>query len=149
MNFLIDTCVVSEFVRLKPSPRVLAWFGDVPEARIYLSDITLGEIRKGILRLSDVTKARRLQAWLDNDLRSRFHGRLLSVDAEVAMEWGAVCAEAERAGTPRPVIDAMLAATARVHGLTLVTRNTADFEHVRVDLFNPWTDGFRGHRGQP
>ncbi|HPO38938.1 MAG TPA: VapC toxin family PIN domain ribonuclease, partial [Kiritimatiellia bacterium] len=81
MNFLIDTCVVSEFVRLKPSPRVLAWFGDVPEARIYLSVITLGEIRKGILRLSDVTKARRLQAWLDNDLRSRFHGRLLSVDA--------------------------------------------------------------------
>jgi len=131
VNFLIDTCVVSEFVRLKPSPRVLAWFGDVPEARIYLSVITLGEIRKGILRLSDVTKARRLQAWLDNDLRSRFHGRLLSVDAEVAMEWGAVCAEAERAGTPRPVIDAMLAATARVHGLTLVTRNTADFEHVR------------------
>ncbi len=140
MNFLIDTCVISEFVRRKPSPSVMEWFGAVPEVRIYLSVITLGEITKGILRLPDPAKAQRLQAWLDNDLRSRFHGRLLGVDADVAMEWGAVCAEAERAGTPRPVIDALLAATARVHGLTLVTRNTADFLNIRVDVFNPWED---------
>jgi len=118
----------------------MEWFGAVPEVRIYLSVITLGEITKGILRLPDPAKAQRLQAWLDNDLRSRFHGRLLGVDADVAMEWGAVCAEAERAGTPRPVIDALLAATARVHGLTLVTRNTADFLNIRVDVFNPWED---------
>lgn len=140
MNFLIDTCVISEFVRRKPSPSVMEWFGAVPEVRIYLSVITLGEITKGILRLPDPAKAQRLQAWLDNDLRSRFQGRLLGVDADVAMEWGAVCAEAERAGTPRPVIDALLAATARVHGLTLVTRNTADFLNIRVDVFNPWED---------
>jgi predicted nucleic acid-binding protein len=141
VNYLIDTCVVSEFAKPKPSTRVLTWFGDVPESRVYLSVITLGEIRKGILSLSDAAKARRLQAWLDNDLRSRFHGRLLGVDVDVAMEWGAICAEAERAGAPRPVIDALLAATARVNGLTLVTRNTADFAHIRVDVFNPWTDG--------
>jgi len=141
MNVLIDTCVVSEFVRPKPSPRVLAWFGNIPESRVYISVITLGEIRKGILRLPDAAKASRLQTWLDHDLVARFHGRILGIDADVAMEWGAICAEAERRGAPRPVIDALLAATARIHGLTLVTRNTADFAHVRIDLFNPWMDG--------
>jgi predicted nucleic acid-binding protein len=138
VNVLIDTCVISELIRPKPSPRVMTWLDGIPEERIHLSVITLGELRKGILRLDDAKKARRLQAWLDNDVRRRFQGRLLDVDADVALAWGRICAEAERGGYPRPVMGGLLAATALVHGLTLVTRNTSDFSHTRVEVFNPW-----------
>lgn len=138
MNVLVDTCVIFELIRPKPSSRVLAWLDGIPEERVFLSVITLGELRKGILRLGGVKKARRLQTWLDIDVRERFGGRLLGVDADVALEWGRICAEAERRGNPRPVIDALLAATARVHGLTLVTRNVSDFAHIQLDVVNPW-----------
>jgi predicted nucleic acid-binding protein len=103
-----------------------------------LSVLTLGEIRKGILRLDDAAKARRLQTWLDTEVRGRFQNRLLPIDAEVSLEWGKLCATAERAGHPRPTLDALLAATAITHHLTLVTRNTADVAFTGADVFNPW-----------
>lgn len=140
MNYLFDTCVISEVIRAKPDAKVLRWLEQVPDDRIYLSVLTLGELRKGILRLDDTRKARRLQLWLDTEVRARFQARLLPIDAEVALEWGKVCAEAERSGHPRPSIDALLAATAITHHLTLVTRNTADIAHTRAEVFNPWAD---------
>ncbi|MEI7899656.1 MAG: type II toxin-antitoxin system VapC family toxin [bacterium] len=138
MNYLFDTCVISEVIRPKPAAKVLRWLEQIPNDRIYLSVLTLGELRKGILRLGDSRKARRLQTWLDNDVRARFGSRILSVDAEVALEWGRLCAEAEAEGHPRPTVDALLAATAIAHHLTLVTRNTADVAFTRADVFNPW-----------
>lgn len=140
MNYLFDTCVISEVVRPKPAARVLRWLEAVPNDRIYLSVLTLGELRKGILRLDDAAKARRLQTWLDTEVRGRFQSRLLPVDAEVSLEWGKLCATSERAGHPRPAIDALLAATAITHHLTLVTRNTADVAFTGADVFNPWED---------
>lgn len=140
MNYLFDTCVISEVVRPKPSARVLRWLEQIPDDRIYLSVLTLGELRKGILRLDDSRKAHRLQTWLDTDVRARFQNRILPIDAEVALEWGKLVAEAESAGHPRPAIDALLAATAITHHLTLVTRNTADVPFTRAEVFNPWVD---------
>ncbi len=138
MNYLFDTCVISEVIRPRPSATVLKWLEQIPDDRIYLSVLTLGELRKGILKLNDIRKVRRLQTWLDTDVRNRFRERLLPIDDEVTLEWGRLCAEAERGGQPRPVIDAFLAATAIVHHLTLVTRNTFDFAFTRADVFNPW-----------
>lgn len=138
MNYLFDTCVISEVIRPKPSEGVLTWLEQISNDRIYLSVLTLGELRKGILRLGDARKARRLQTWLDTDVRQRFDGHILPIDDEVALEWGRLCAEAEQRGHPRPVVDAFLAATAIVHHLTLVTRNTSDFAFTRANVFNPW-----------
>lgn len=138
MNYLFDTCVISEVLRPRPAAKVLRWLEQIPNERIYLSVLTLGELRKGILRLGDTPNARRLQTWLDTDVRARFRGHLLPVDEEVALEWGRLCADAEAAGHPRPTIDALLAATAVVHHLTFVTRNTADVAFTRADVFNPW-----------
>ena len=140
MNYLFDTCVISEVIRPKPAAKVLRWLEQIPNDRIYLSVITLGELRKGILRLEDSRKAQRLQTWLDTEVRARFQERLLPIDANVALEWGKVCAEAERSGHPRPSIDALLAATAITHHLTLVTRNTADVAFTHAEVFNPWVD---------
>lgn len=138
MNYLFDTCVISEVIRPKPSTAVLAWLERIPNDRIYLSVLTLGELQKGIPKLDDARKVRRLRTWLDTEVRERFRERLLPIDGDVALEWGRLCADAERSGHPRPVMDAFLAATAIVHHLTLVTRNSTDFSFTSVDIFNPW-----------
>ena len=138
MNFLLDTNVVSEWVRPRPEPRVVAWLADADEDRVFLSVITLAEIQRGVDLLPAGRKRDRLAAWAAGDLLERFEGRLLDVTPEVAREWGAVSARAQRAGRKLGLMDAFFAATARVHGLTLVTRNEEDFAAAGVDLLNPW-----------
>ena len=140
MNYLFDTCVISEVIRPKPALPVLRWLESVPNDRIYLSVLTLGELKKGILRLGSADKARRLQTWLDTDVLNRFRSRLLPIDTEVALEWGKLCAASEQSGHPRPTVDALLAATAITHHLTLVTRNVADVAFTGADVFNPWEE---------
>ena len=138
MNFLLDTCVVSELTRAKPNRRVAEWIRSELETRFHLSVLTIGEIRKGIERLPDSRKRKQIEAWLNNDLRRRFSGRLLAVDDEVAERWGLESAKAELTGAPLPVIDGLLAATGLVHGMTIVTRNTDDMQKTGVRLLNPW-----------
>ena len=138
MNFLLDTNVVSEWVRPRPEPRVVAWLADADEDRVFLSVITLAEIQRGVDLLPAGRKRDRLAAWAAGDLLERFEGRLLDVTREVAREWGAVSALAQRAGRKLGLMDGFFAATARVHGLTLVTRNEEDFAATGVDLLNPW-----------
>ena len=136
---MLDTNVISELMRPRPEPVVLNWVDATPEDLLYLSVMTLGEIRKGIERLDEADPRRgHLQAWLDSDLRLRFAGRILVFDAGIASRWGQIEALALRQGTPLATIDAQLAATALHHGLTLVTRNTPDFRDTGVPLFNPW-----------
>ncbi len=145
MNVLLDTCVISELIRPRPAAPVISWLDSIYEEHLYLSVVTLGELCKGIMRLDQNTRqAGRLQEWLDHDLAQRFQGRILPVDSSIALEWGRLCAAAEQSGRPRPVIDCLLAATARVHGLTLATRNTTDFADTGVAVFNPWQDGGNG-----
>lgn len=138
MRFLLDTCVISEVVKPNPAPRVLEWLDAVDEYSLFLSVLTLGEIQKGISSLASSQKKQRLQSWLDRDLRQRFAGRVLPVCDSIALEWGVLCGENKRNGMPAPVIDALLAATARQHNLTLVTRNTRDFQHFSTHTLNPW-----------
>lgn len=137
-GFLLDTNCVSELVRTKPEQRVLEWMEAVDEGLLYLSVLTLGEIRKGVAALAPGKRRTRLEAWLESDLRARFSGRILPVDAPVADRWGLLAAQAKRNGTPLAIVDGLLAATALHHSLTLVSRNVTDFASVRVPVLNPW-----------
>lgn len=137
-GFLLDTNCISELVRPKPQPQVIEWFEAVDESLLYLSVLTLGEIRKGLGNLPRSTRRARLETWLEVELRARFAGRLLPIDEPVADRWGLLSAEAKREGKPLAGIDGLLAATALQHSLTLVTRNTGDFRNARVPIVNPW-----------
>ena len=137
-GFLLDTNCVSELVRPKPQPQVLEWFEVSDEGLLYLSVLTLGEIRKGLTDLPQGKRRTRLETWLEVELRARFSGRLLPIDEQVADRWGHLAAQAKRNGRPLAVIDGLLAATAMHHNLTLVTRNIGDFAELQVPLLNPW-----------
>lgn len=138
MNYLLDTCLISELVKPRADRRVIAWLASVPEDRLYLSVLTLGELQKGIVKLGNGTRARRLREWLDVEVRGRFADRLLVADEEVLLCWGDIAGEAERRGKSMPVVDSLLAATARVHHLTLVTRDTGVLSAAGVEVFDPW-----------
>jgi predicted nucleic acid-binding protein len=137
-GFLLDTNVISELVKVKPEPRVTAWIENIDESLLYLSVLTLGEIRKGITSLRDGARRVSLEAWLDRDLVLRFSDRILSIDLVVADRWGRIAGSASARKAPLPVIDGLLAATALHYDLTLVTRNIADINGSGVAVFNPW-----------
>ena len=137
MSYLIDTNVISELVRVKPEPRVVEWFDTMPDSTLYLSVLTLGELRKGVEKLPDAPRREKLRLWLENDLTIWFGEKLLSVDAAVADRWGRLLSEAAR---PLPAIDSLLAATALHHDLRLVTRNAKDFEFPGLVVVNPWNE---------
>ena len=111
---------------------------EVDERTLYLSALILGEIRKGIVALPESKRRTQLEAWLEIDLRERFDGRILSVDVAIADRWGRLTGELKRKGKPMPTIDAIIAATALHHNLTVVSRNVNDFKNAEVPVFNPW-----------
>jgi len=137
-GFLLDTNVISELVARRPEPNVSQWVEDTDETLLHLSVLTLGEIRKGIAGLPQARRRAELETWLNKGLRSRFAGRILPIDAEVADRWGHVAAQARSKSIQLPVIDGLLAATALEHNLTFVTRNTKDVAVVGVLVWNPW-----------
>jgi toxin FitB len=138
MSYLLDTNAVSEWAKPRPDPGVVRWLDEVDEDRTYLSVITVGEIRKGVQRLADGRRRDRLDRWLSYELPERFGDRMLSVDTEVADEWGRLLAGAEDAGTAVGAIDGLIAATAKVHQLRVVTRNVAHFQPTGVEVLCPW-----------
>ena len=137
MSLLVDTCVLSELVKPRPSQRVSEWFDAAPPDTLFVSVLTFGEIRKGIEKLPDGRRRARIVAWLETDLPKWFEDRILSIDAGVADEWGRLMAQSGNI----PAIDGLIAATALRHRLAVVTRNEADFAATGVDLLNPWKEG--------
>lgn len=137
MSYLVDSNVLSELRRREPNAGVEDWFAQRPATTLYLSVLTLGEIRKGIDPLPDDERKLKLLDWLEVELPTFFSSRILPVDAAVADRWGRLIAQA---GRPRPAIDSLLAATALTHGLKLVTRNVRDFDFPALDVINPWQD---------
>jgi len=136
-RFLLDTNIVSELTRVKPEQNVVHWFSSVDESGLYLSVLTIGEIRKGLTALPKARKRLDLEKWF-NDLKYRFAGRIISVDETVAEQWGILSSAARKQGKPLSVIDGLLAATAVNHNLTLVTRNVNDFAIDKLSILNPW-----------
>ena len=139
MSWLLDTCVLSEYAKKAPAPKVISWLDEQDEESLYISVISLGEIRKGILKLraSDRRRSQQLTAWLGK-LEQRFAGRILPLDAATLYAWAQIAAHAESAGHPLPVMDALIMATAQCHGQTIVTRNTHDFA-AYPQVLNPWS----------
>lgn len=135
MSYLLDTNVISELARARPEPSVSTWFGEATDEALYLSVLSLGELRRGVERLPAGQRREKLRRWLEQDLREWFGSRLLPVDAPVADTWGTLLASTRRT---LPAIDGLIAATALHHGLRLVTRNVADFEVAGLDVINPW-----------
>jgi toxin FitB len=137
-GFLLDTNCISELVRSQPEPRVLEWFEAADEDVLYLSVLTLGELRKGVAGLAQGKRRTRLETWLEVDLQLRFSGRIVPVDSAIADRWGLLASEAKRKGKALSVIDGLLAATALHHNLTVVSRNAGDFANTPVQVLNPW-----------
>ncbi|MHC9541122.1 MAG: type II toxin-antitoxin system VapC family toxin [Vulcanimicrobiota bacterium] len=135
MSYLIDTNIISELTRPKPDRRVVHWFDNVADSALYLSVLSLGEIRNGIERLQKSQRKECLMLWLEQELPAWFEDRLLPIDAGVADRWGRLLAES---GRSVPAIDSLLAATAIHHDLRLVTRNVSDFPFSGLTVVNPW-----------
>ena len=142
MSYLIDTNVLSELRKRQPDAQVVRWMAERPATTLYLSVLTLGELRKGVEGLMQEARKRRLLDWLEVELPAYFAGRIVSVDAAVADRWGRLLSQARR---PLPAIDSLLAATALAHGLTLVTRNLKDFQYPDLQVLDPRRMGCSSH----
>jgi toxin FitB len=138
MRYLLDTCVISEIVKKKPDKNVIEWIEGCVEEMLFLSVLTIGEIQKGIAKLSEKNRKASLQSWLDSELRERFSGRILAITEEVALTWGILQGEAELKGKALPTIDGLLGATALCNNLTIATRNVKDLLGTGATTFNPW-----------
>ena len=138
MSYLVDTNALSELRKRTPDRNVVAWFAERPASTLYVSVLTLAEIRRGIEQVADEKRRAALADWLEVDLRAFFTGRVLPVDTAVADRWGRLLAHAAR---PMPAVDSLIAATAIEHDLVLVTRNVRDFEGLPVQVLDPWSGG--------
>ena len=138
MSWLLDTCVLSEYVRARPQAAVIEWLDAQDESRLFVSQLSLAELERGVVKLrqTDKARARKLAQWLAR-LEKRFAERTLSLDPTTLRIWAQLCGEADAAGQRIAALDAMLMATAQRHGLTVVTRNVADFARYPL-VFNPW-----------
>jgi predicted nucleic acid-binding protein len=139
VSFLLDTNVVSEWMKPRPNPGVITWLAEVDEDRVFLSVVTLTEVRYGIECIAPGSKRKRLSEWLEDELPLRFEGRILSIDGAVADACGKLVARSESIGRRMEVMDAFIAATAKSYSLTVVTRNTSHFEPFAKALLNPWS----------
>jgi toxin FitB len=138
MNYLLDTCVISELVAKRSEPKVINWIDSIVDTRLYLSVITIGEIRKGIEKLPDSKRKALISSWLEDQLLIRFDGRIVPIDTDLILTWGQLVGMLEATGKQMAAIDSLIAATA-IHGrFTLVTRNVEDFKNAGVMILNPW-----------
>ncbi len=142
MRYLLDTCVISELVKNFPNPIVLDWLDSTPSERLFLSVITIGEIRKGLIKLPDSKRKDRLTEWL-NTLLEDYRDRIYSFDLADAENWGIMQGQAEKSGMPMSSMDSLIAAIAYTHNLVLVTRNVTDFNASNIPIHNPWKDADR------
>ena len=140
MKYLLDTCVISEIIKPRADKSVISWIQSQNEDSLYLSVLTFGEIEKGIEKAADGTRKRSLQLWVEEDLKKRFEGRIIPIDLDISVKWGAIQGVAELSGKPMPAIDGLIAVSGLVHNCIVVTRNITDMEQSSVELLNPWIE---------
>ncbi len=136
MSYLLDTNVVSEIVKRNPAPSVMQWLEKIPNDLIYISVLTIGEIRKGIEKIPDKKRKEKIKLWLEIELEQWLRDRILSINVDVAERWGRLYHEMNR---PIPIIDSLLAATALHYDLKIATRNEQDFQYPAIEVINPWS----------
>ena len=142
-RYLLDTNVVSEAVKLRPSPALLEWLGAQPDEALHISALTIAEIRRGILEKEPGRRRRELDAWFAGSEGPQvlFAGRVLPFDERAALEWAQLMADGTAAGQPRSALDMIVAATAAAHSLTVATANERHFRDTGVPWFNPLSVG--------
>lgn len=141
MKYLLDTNIISEFISKKPNQKVLNYINSLDENNIYLSVITLGEIRFGIEKLDKEHQSKKIEilsSWLDNDLMQRFEGRIVDIDKETMLQWGKINGELQKIGRPMPIMDSLIASSCLVEDFVLITRNTKDFYSFEMEMINPF-----------
>lgn len=137
MNYLLDTCLLSELVKPSPEPAVLDWMRGRTESELFVSAMTLAELQRGVAKLPGSRRRDELSVWLQQ-LEAGFEERVLPFTRQTASVWAQMCSRAELEGKTMAAFDSIIAATALEHGLALVTRNVRDFSHAPVVLINPW-----------
>jgi predicted nucleic acid-binding protein len=140
MNYLLDTCLISELAKSEPHKKVVDWVLRKNETSFYLSVLTFGELHKGVEKLPESKKKDELRIWIEYELKNRFHNRIIGIDMHVSVIWGKILCVAEKKGKPMPAVDSLIAATGIAHDLTVVTRNITDMEQSGVRLLNPWSN---------
>ena len=138
MNYLLDTCVLSEFTRRQPDKRVIEWLNSIEEEKLFISVITVGEIQRGIERLPDSHRKTELLVWMNTGLFKRFAERMIAIDAPTMFMWGSLTARLEAAVQPMSVMDSLILTSALQNNLIVATRNVADFLSGGVQVINPW-----------
>jgi toxin FitB len=138
MNYLLDTCVISEFTRHHPNEKVVQWVASLEEEKLFLSAITVGEIQRGVERLPESHRKTQLRVWMNSDLVERFGARILPLDAQTLLIWGSLTARMEGSGQTPSIMDSLIVATALQNNLMIVTRNISDFLPCGVQVLNPW-----------
>ena len=138
MNYLVDTCVISEFTRKAPSGRVLKYLNNLNEMDVAISVITIGEIKNGIECVKERKKREVLADWFSDGLLARFKNRTIAIDSGTMVEWGIMTAALKGRGIALPVMDSLIAAQCRQHNLCLITRNVKDFKPADISIVNPW-----------
>lgn len=137
MSYLLDTNVISEPSRKRPDEKVIRWLAGVEDNETYLSALTIGELKKGAVKLSSGRNSALVQRYVEK-VRIRFAGRILPITEETFLVWGRMIADFEKKGVVRPIMDSLLEATAIEHDLVLVTRNIRNFKDSAVTILNPW-----------
>ena len=138
MKYLLDTNIISELITKEPNEKVITFFRTMSSRSLYLSVITIGEIKFGIESLPDSRKKKKLLDWLYDDLFHRFGGRIVDVDSDIMIKWGYLNAILKKKGKPMPIMDAIIAATAISQNFTLITRNEKDFSNLDIEIVNPF-----------
>lgn len=138
MKFLLDTCVISELASKSPCIEVVNWINRQELKNIFLSVLTIGEIKRGVAKLKDQSRKEVLQAWLQNELLETFGSQIIEINLQVALKWGQLIGDLDLAGKPMPAVDSIIAAQALEYECILVTRNVDDFKNSGVQLLNPW-----------
>jgi toxin FitB len=138
MNYLLDTCVLSEFTRRRPEEKVVRWMESVDEEKLFISVITIGEIQHGIERLPESHRKTELLVWMNNGLVKRFEQRIIPLDMPAMFLWGSLTAHMESSGKPIALMDSLIVATALHNNFIIATRNGIDFLPCGVQVINPW-----------
>jgi len=138
LRYLLDTCVLSEFVKPQPERKVVDWLNSVEPDQLFLSAVTIGELQFGISQRPPSNRRTELELWLNEALLQQFAGRVLSLDADTFVIWGQMAAQQRRQGQPVGVMDSLIAALALQYRMVLVTRNVSDFKSTRLSILNPW-----------
>ena len=141
MKYLLDTNIISEFVSKKPNQKVIDYVSSLDENDVYLSVITIGEIRFGIEKLDKEKQKKKIKSlsdWLNNDLMQRFDGRVLDIDMKIMLKWGEINAQLQKIGKPMPIMDSLIASSCLAKEFVLITRNENDFYSFEIEMVNPF-----------